>query len=149
LIACGRHNVAVDDVASLRGLKVHAKQAQATATELWPWLDQIRAKVAGGERIAVRCACRGVATGAPCHCIMICARIEQQLRREEAEATGPPEDPVASPPSPAHGLNLEAAKPSKWHLGGAAIWIGGGLSATWMVTWVPQHKAAHLLQMIH
>eukprot|EP00900_Chrysochromulina_parva_P003911 jgi/Chrpa1/13520/Chrysochromulina_OHIO_Genome00021069-RA len=39
----------------------------------------------------------------------------------------------------------EAAKMHKWHLGGSGIWTGVGVSATTLVTWVPQAKAARCL----
>ena len=47
---------------------------------------------------------------------------------------------------PAFRLNVEAAKPHKWHLSGTGgVWTGVGHSPSALVTWVPQHKAAKAL----
>ena len=63
-------------------------------------------------------------------------------------AAGPPPDPVQQSPVEACGLDLEAIGTHKWHVGGAAVWIGEGQSVTVLVTWVPQAKAAGLLVSI-
>ena len=147
LLACGRHNVAVRDIAQLRRLTVHDAQSRATASALWPWLAQLQARVDAGEALAVQCGCEGVAQGTHCHCQVICAHVEQQLDIAEDVAQGPPPDPVCSATAEVVGLDLEPAKLSKWYLGGAAVWIGIGMSATLLVTWVPMAKAAVLLQL--
>ena len=116
-----------------------------TIASLWPWLRGLQRRVRSGERLAIQCGCNGVADDTYCHCMVICAHVEQQLLIEDDVERGPPPDPVVEAPVEAYGLNLEPAKPSKWHLAGAAVWIGTGLSATLLVTWVPQPKAAALL----
>eukprot|EP00965_Chrysotila_dentata_P218481 6190597-Pleurochrysis_carterae.AAC.1 len=86
-------------------------------------------------------------SAAACHGAIITATAEQRLwQQREAEAR--PADPVEVPPRPARGLQLEAAKPHKWHAAAAAVWIGIGIACPWMVFWVPRHKAVRALQDI-
>ena len=75
----------------------------------------------------------------------MCDHVEQQLDIAEDVRRGPPVDPVVAEPVEAYGLDLEAAKPHKWGLGGINVWIGVGLSSTLLVSWVPQNKALALL----
>ena len=145
LLASGENATVLEEIAALRGLQVHEAQAKLTRTALWPWLQVLQRRVHGGEKIAVQCGCDGVMRGEHCHCVVICAHVQQQLDIAEDIAVGPPQDPIRAEPTEAYGLNLEAAATRKWHIGGASIWIGVGQSATILVTWVPQAKAALLL----
>ena len=145
LLACGEQNVAVDEVARLRRLSVHERQARVTQEKLWPFLRRLEGLVADGNFVAVRCGCEGMRTGDPCHLRVVCDHVEQQLDIAEDVRRGPPVDPVVAEPVEAYGLDLEAAKPHKWGLGAFNVWIGVGLSSTLLVSWVPQNKALALL----
>ena len=133
LLACGEESVAVDEVARLRQLSVHERQARVTRERLWPFLRQLESLVSDGKFVAVRCGCEEVRTGAPCHLRVLCEHVEQQLDIAEDVRRGPPVDPVVAEPVEAYGLDLEAAKPHKWGLGGSNVWIGVGLSSTLLV----------------
>eukprot|EP00965_Chrysotila_dentata_P030840 1027724-Pleurochrysis_carterae.AAC.1 len=71
---------------------------------------------------------------AACHGVIIAATVEQRLRQMRA-ADARPTDPVDVPPRPARGMQLEAAKPHKWHAAAAAVWVGIGISCPWLVFW--------------
>jgi len=125
------------------------RRRQRAQGSLWAWLKQLQHRVGVlGKKVAVRCGCMGAVTGEPCHCVIVCQHVEQQLDIAKDVARGPPPDPVREVPTPAQGLNMAAAGVHKWHIGGGLIWIGCGLSATHLLTWVPQHKAAALLRDI-
>ena len=149
LLACGRDAVEVEEVAELRGLRVLPAQARVARADLWPWMDTVMARVWGeGLDVALRCRCPVRALKA-CACAAVCAHIEQQMDIADDVERGPPADPVcAETHVQATGLNLEAAKSHKWHLGGAQVWIGKGFDANLLLVWVPQAKAAAMLHLI-
>ena len=99
-----------------------------------------------GEHLSIQCpGCRDPLQRGRCHALLLGAAVAQRCSVVLEEQGGPPADPVRSPPQVALGLNLEAAKMHKWHLGGSGIWTGVGVSATALVSWVPQAKAARCL----
>jgi hypothetical protein len=103
-------------------------------------------RVLAGEHIALRCpGCPTPLQHGCCHSLVLAAAVAQRCSISLETDAGPPADPVTAPPRVAYGLDLEAAKMHKWHLGGCGIWTGVGMSATALVTWVPQSKAARCL----
>jgi hypothetical protein len=134
------------EVGALLNLQVARGHDERLAEQLQARADQLAARVLAGEHIALQCpGCRGPGQPGRCHATVFAAAIAQRCSMALEEAAGPPTDPVTAPPREALGLDLEAAKMHKWHLGGSGIWTGVGVSATTLVTWVPQAKAARCL----
>ncbi|KAL3930069.1 MAG: hypothetical protein SGPRY_001694 [Prymnesium sp.] len=151
LLACPSVDAsAIQEVAELRSVRVRRAQAHVCAAHQprGALVEAVRG-LRNERNLVILCPCqRHGAEAEGCHATLVAAHLEQQADVAEEAEIGPPPAPVVLPPAPALGLNLEAAKPYKWHLGGEAIWIRVGLSATWLVTWVPRHKAALLLATI-
>ena len=134
------------DVGELLGLRIAAGHAQRRSEQLQAHADYLAGLVLAGEHLALQCpGCRGPLQRGCCHSLILATAVAQRCSIALETAAGPPADPVQTPPRVAFGLDLEAAKMHKWHLGGSGIWTGVGLSATALVTWVPQSKAARCL----
>lgn len=136
------------NVGELLGLMVHEKQACTFHEQFESGLTSLVERLRGGEQLALRCPCNGVAEGTACHAVCLRDMVLQRSEIADEVGNGPPPDPVQQPPTPAFGLEAEAAKPSKWGADGSSIWIGKGLDANLLITWVPPHKAAHALLLI-
>jgi hypothetical protein len=144
LLACGRDNVCVHEVAALRGLRVHAAQARAAADALWDFIDELTGEVEAGGSVAIDGRDAAVSGGA--HADVLAQHVQQRLDIADDERRGPPTLAALAGELPeVRGLGLEAAKVHKWHVGGAAVWIGKGFDANLLVRWVQQHKAAAMI----
>ena len=134
------------DVGSLLNLRVAAAYERLPSEKLQAFADHLSECVLAGEHLTLQCpGCRGPLQRGRCHTLLLAAAVAQRCSIALEKAAGPPLDPVAAPPRIAFGLDLEAAKMHKWHLGGSGVWTGVGISATALVTWVPQPKAARCL----
>jgi len=133
-------------VGALLNLQVAQGHDERLAGQLQAYADQLASRVRAGEHLALQCpGCRCPLQPGRCHATVFAAAIAQRCSIALEEAAGPPTDPVIAPPREALGLDLEAAKMHKWHLGGSGIWTGVGVSATFLVIWVPQAKAVRCL----
>ena len=134
------------DVGALLGLKVAPKHKHLLSERLQAHAGDLAMRVIAGEHLSLQCpGCCSPLQKGRCHALLLSEAVAQRCSVELEKQAGPPADPVKSPPHPALGLDLEAAKMHKWHLGGSGIWTGIGVSATALVSWVPQAKAARCL----
>jgi hypothetical protein len=134
------------DVGTLLGLKVAPGYEQLLSEQLQAHVDDLAVRVLVGNHLALKCpGCHSPLQQGCCHALVLAAAVAQRCSISLETDAGPPADPVTAPPRVAYGLDLEAAKMHKWHLGGCGIWTGVGMSATALVTWVPQSKAARCL----
>ena len=134
------------EVGSLLDLQVAPGYEQLLAEQLQAHAHYLAERVLAGEHLALQCpGCRSPLRQGRCHSLLLATAVAQRCSIMLETAAGPPADPVTAPPRAAFGLDLEAAKMHKWHLGGSGIWTGVGMSSTALVTWVPQCKAARCL----
>ena len=106
------------------------------------------AELRRGRSLALYCTCSG-----PCHCDVAAERLVRAVHgvprtaahREAQRLVDVVRDP--EPPA-AYGLDLEAAKPHKWHCGVSLVWIGWGFSSAALVFWVPLEKRARALHFL-
>ena len=134
------------DVGALLGLRVASGYEQTLSDQLQAHANDLAERVLAGDHLALQCpGCRSPLQRGRCHSLLLAMAVAQRCSIALEIEAGPPADPVTAPPRPALGLDLEAAKMHKWHLGGSGIWTGVGMSASALVTWVPQSKAARCL----
>jgi hypothetical protein len=140
------HGTSARDVGVLLDLRVAPGHEARLAEQLQSHVAHLAARVLAGEHLVLRCpGCSCPLRPGRCHVLVLASAIAQRCSVVLEEGAGPPEDPVTATPRPAFGLDLEAAKMHKWHLGGSGVWTGVGMSATALVTWVPQAKATRCL----
>ena len=134
------------DVGSLLGLRIAPGYEQLLSEQLQAHVDDLAVRVLAGNHLALKCpGCPSPLQHGCCHSLILAAAVAQRCSISLETDAGPPADPVTALPRVAYGLDIEAAKMHKWHLGGCGIWTGVGMSATALVTWVPQSKAARCL----
>ena len=134
------------DVGALLGLQTAPGYEQLLSEQLQALVNDLAERVLAGDHLALKCpGCRSPLQQGCCHSLLLATAVAQRCSIALETEAGPPTDPVTAPPRAACGLDLEAAKMHKWHLGGSGIWTGVGMSATALVTWVPQSKAARCL----
>ena len=140
------HGTSARDVAGLLGLRVAPGHEARLAEQIQSHVAHLAARVLAGEHLVLLCpGCSLPLRPGRCHTLVLASAVAQRCSVVLEEAAGPPADPVTAPPLPAFGLDLEAAKMHKWHLGGSGVWTGVGISSTALVMWVPQAKAARAL----
>ena len=128
------------EVATLCGLGLELKRALPNRGAVRSRVQAIAARVRSGTSVAVRGGKQAV---------LVRDLVEQACDVADEEARGPPADPVEEvEPPEAYGINLEAAKAHKWHLGSSGIWVGAGLSLECLVVWITQEKVLKILMMI-